>query len=109
MNIGGTKTITAPTPPIIPSAIRGESHSVVIKLPTHPPSQLTPTSIQSINGVLIVKVSWNKSHIANKNIGIPRNLLVTTLSILSDIESLSIFGFFNESFTICKRSLRKLP
>ena len=51
-------------------------------------------------GAPILNVMKNTKNITNKNIGIPRNRLVTTLSILSVSVSLSPDGFLTHFFII---------
>ncbi len=89
MKILGTKSMTDPTPAIIPSPSRDESHGESIFTATILAREPKNMSMSSIKGVAKVKVSSNIPHIRARNMGIPRYLLVSTLSIISELDILS--------------------
>ena len=83
MTICGRKTITPPTPAMIPSTMRSRSGPSLITPPTHSPRAFTPASIRSIGYCPRVKVKKNISPISSRKSGKPHRRLVTMSSMWS--------------------------
>ena len=77
----GRKTITPPTPLMMPSTIRLRSDPSAIKFVTVSLSQLTPLSIHPAGMAPSVKVAWNITHINSRKTGSPQILSVMMRSI----------------------------
>jgi hypothetical protein len=59
ITICGRKTMTLPTPAIMPSTTRERRSSFWIPAPAISPTQPTPASMPSITGVAQAKTAWN--------------------------------------------------
>ncbi len=80
IKIFGKKTITPPTPAIIPSTSKSRRGPSFRLLLIRLPSVETPDSIQFIGYCPIAKVAWNINHIKKINMGNPHILWVNRSS-----------------------------
>ena len=101
--IPGKKVNTPPTPAIIPSPSSDCNHSAAPADANNPFNASAifsnPSSIKPINISPIPKVRENTAYIISPNIGNPNHLLVTTLSILSEVVSNFSLGLLTDLFT----------
>ena len=81
IRICGRKTMTLPTPFMMPSVSKSRNEPSAIIPLIQSPRAATPASIQSIGYCPTVKVVQKVSHIRKRKIGIPQMRCVSTLSI----------------------------
>ncbi|KAF5029425.1 hypothetical protein DSECCO2_648760 [anaerobic digester metagenome] len=89
MKMLGTKSMTDPAPAIIPSASRDENQGESMFAVTISARRPKNISIIPMKGVAKANVSSNIPHIRARNMGIPRYLFVSTLSIISEPDIIS--------------------